>query len=874
VRLVRLALQDWRGVAEREIAFGNGVTIVEGPNEAGKTTLVQALRILLNEPDSSKKREIKAVQPVGRDVGSTVEAEIEAGDYHFVYAKTYNKKPQTTLDLQKPKKDQLTGREAHDRVTAMLKETVDTNLWDALLVSQGEKVELTDLQASDSLAKALDEAAGSSKAGAEDSRLIDAAQPEYERYYSLKAGNPRFADLERDCEAARIELEEADRRLREIEEDAQAQERIRGEARRLKASLPELENSVAKHRQAADAIRALEGELRTKEKELETALHLKRAAEERQAARSRLIEAVAQAEKGLQESQATHEPLERQVAELKKELDEARDGVRRQREQVKAARAALELARADAAHLENRAEADALRRRLRELAELTEELDAALDMQKGIRVTAELLEEIRAADQALAIAKSRRDAAATRVTVTAEQALEMEFDGESAPLEAGESRAETVAADMTLRLPGMARIEIAPSESAGGLQDTVEDAQAAADELLKRAGVADLGEAIAARQRRAEAAGEVERLRQRRKALLAGRSEDELARRLAELETAIESRERERASQTPLPESPGAAREAVAAADRAHRQAEADLEAAREGVERLQAEFEEQDGRLRVADSDIAGHKAALENRRAELERQRTENVDDELAAQADKAQAAAQAVESSLATLRGRLEEQSPDTVATLLGNAEAALERAQREHRDADKELAIVTDRLQKGRADGRYDEREAAEREYETLQAELREVRRRAAAAKRLWETLNRHRDAARKLYVQPLKEAIENLGAIVFGPTFEVEIGEDWSIESVTRDGQTLAFEDLSVGTKEQLSILSRLAAAQIVSKQGGVPLIIDDALGFSDPQRLETMGAAIAAAAKRCQVIILTCTPGRFAYIGSARVVNL
>ena len=44
-------------------------------------------------------------------------------------------------------------------------------------------------------------------------------------------------------------------------------------------------------------------------------------------------------------------------------------------------------------------------------------------------------------------------------------------------------------------------------------------------------------------------------------------------------------------------------------------------------------------------------------------------------------------------------------------------------------------------------------------------------------------------------------------------------------------------------------------------------MIDDALGWSDPQRLKTMGAAIAAAGKQCQIIVLTCTPGRYGHVG-------
>lgn len=52
------------------------------------------------------------------------------------------------------------------------------------------------------------------------------------------------------------------------------------------------------------------------------------------------------------------------------------------------------------------------------------------------------------------------------------------------------------------------------------------------------------------------------------------------------------------------------------------------------------------------------------------------------------------------------------------------------------------------------------------------------------------------------------------------------------------------------------------------------MILDDALGWSDPSRLQRMGAAINAAGSDCQVIILTCTPGRYAHIGNATVVRL
>ena len=92
-----------------------------------------------------------------------------------------------------------------------------------------------------------------------------------------------------------------------------------------------------------------------------------------------------------------------------------------------------------------------------------------------------------------------------------------------------------------------------------------------------------------------------------------------------------------------------------------------------------------------------------------------------------------------------------------------------------------------------------------------------------------------------------------------------------------DGVTVPFDGLSGGAKEQVSLIARLACAQIVSGSDddtGVPIIIDDALGNSDPDRLATLGAVIAAAGRDSQVVVLTCVPDRFRNVGAASVVSL
>jgi len=61
---------------------------------------------------------------------------------------------------------------------------------------------------------------------------------------------------------------------------------------------------------------------------------------------------------------------------------------------------------------------------------------------------------------------------------------------------------------------------------------------------------------------------------------------------------------------------------------------------------------------------------------------------------------------------------------------------------------------------------------------------------------------------------------------------------------------------------------------IVAGEGGMPLILDDALGYTDPERLRLMGAVLARAARECQIVIFTCLPDRYAAIGDATVVAI
>ena len=148
-------------------------------------------------------------------------------------------------------------------------------------------------------------------------------------------------------------------------------------------------------------------------------------------------------------------------------------------------------------------------------------------------------------------------------------------------------------------------------------------------------------------------------------------------------------------------------------------------------------------------------------------------------------------------------------------------------------------------------------------------------RAAAAKLLFDTFARRRAEAHHRYVAPFREGIESLGRLVFGSDSRGRTGRrSEHLAPYTWTASRSTSLDLSTGAKEQLGMISRLACASIVATDGGAPVIFDDALGWSDPRKLERMGAAISKAGRSCQIIVLTCTPGRYASVGDATVVQL
>ena len=95
---------------------------------------------------------------------------------------------------------------------------------------------------------------------------------------------------------------------------------------------------------------------------------------------------------------------------------------------------------------------------------------------------------------------------------------------------------------------------------------------------------------------------------------------------------------------------------------------------------------------------------------------------------------------------------------------------------------------------------------------------------------------------------------------------------------TVDGTTVDLAQLSGGAKEQMALLTRFAIADMVAGSDvdgmQVPVVVDDALGATDPQRLELMNALFTQVGTSSQVFVLTCFPKRFDRVAAARSASI
>lgn len=158
--------------------------------------------------------------------------------------------------------------------------------------------------------------------------------------------------------------------------------------------------------------------------------------------------------------------------------------------------------------------------------------------------------------------------------------------------------------------------------------------------------------------------------------------------------------------------------------------------------------------------------------------------------------------------------------------------------------------------------------------TLERQDADVKRLEAEGKALLllaATLDSIEAKARDAFFEPVTRRLQPHLKAVFGAA-DLGFKDAFAISGLTRSGLHEDFEALSDGTQEQLSVLVRLAFAELLSERGlPVPLVFDDPLVYSDDQRLAAICRELEKAAAQLQIIVMTCRATAFQTISGHRL---
>lgn len=87
--LRRLALKRFLGISDGAFEFVPGINVVAGPNESGKSTLRQALRMALYANPATTSQKIKELRTWGTDDAPEIQLEFEVDERRFVLTKDF-----------------------------------------------------------------------------------------------------------------------------------------------------------------------------------------------------------------------------------------------------------------------------------------------------------------------------------------------------------------------------------------------------------------------------------------------------------------------------------------------------------------------------------------------------------------------------------------------------------------------------------------------------------------------------------------------------------------------------------------------------------------------------------------------------------------
>lgn len=859
-----------------------GLNIFSGPNEAGKSTLVRAIRAAFFERHRSTA--VEDLKPWGDSAACpSVEVDFNFNGQSYQLTKSFFAKKRCNLRVGT---QAMEGVDAEDYLANLFgfafagKGASKAEHWGIpglLWVEQGSGQDLDVSHARDHLHTALggqmQDGVANGLAATGGDELLARLQAQRSELLT-QAGKPRAAYAEV-CE--QLEL---------------LQEKLSG-----------LEQQVNRYQQQVDELALLRQQHLTDEKDKPwdaLDVQLKEAQDkqvELDTLRQRLdadrhtLAQLIQTEALLQSQLTAFEAQEKAARDREQELHRAQSQLetatsaakvaRQQTELVlqraQTAREALRLARQEALRnnliVQRNDAAEAAEEVLQSLVNAKEEETKLLKLRADAaarQITKKEVAELVEYDQAVRDARIKLQAVATRVRLELLDGVQVDA------VSSGKSEKLTGQSDLLLHsetiiaLPGVGRMRISPGgEDLSELDRQHRDSAQALLNALQRLGVEDM----AAAQQRLQDFNDLTAQIKMADQLLNSLAPDGLAELQAERDAALGKMKQSQDALDRLPAPPDQPAQTLDTAELEQESADAAERANSVDTRETELTYATAQSRAEQAVEELATAKALLSDpNRTERQTQCQLDLASNLAEQ--------RLLQKRIDAADEQLEQANPESVTNDIQRLNLSLQRIKEDHKKRHEKILLLQNTLELAGAQGLEEQQQEVSGDLHRAQKRSSELALRAAALELLCKKLEAKRNATLQRLQAPLLQRLKHYLQLLF-PGSSMELDAGLAPQKLVRrlaSGQTEVgnVDALSFGAREQLHLISRFAYADLLAAAGKPTLLIlDDALVHSDDSRLAQMKRVIFDSAQRHQVLLFTCHPNVWRDVGvSVRSIGL
>jgi hypothetical protein len=278
-----------------------------------------------------------------------------------------------------------------------------------------------------------------------------------------------------------------------------------------------------------------------------------------------------------------------------------------------------------------------------------------------------------------------------------------------------------------------------------------------------------------------------------------------------------------------------------------------DVRTKRDGARTLKTAKETE---LRTTTEDLGRSREALAAAR-------TVKADEAVISEAASAELDEHTAEKAYTELDAQYKSKDPEGIALRVTTTSSALTSLEEKIAEAERSINKIRITLDVLGQKGLGEVCAAIESDLNATRIRSAALEREANAIRVAYNMIVQVEKEANTQFLQPVVRRVQPYLNRVL-PGSQIQLGTDMTIEGLLRGAVTEPFDCLSVGAREQLSVITRIAFADLLADEGVyAPIILDDALVYSDDGRFADALTTLAFAAKRHQIIILTCQEHKY-----------